>query len=159
MPLPMEAFMNTKVRKMKSLNFLRYAALFLGVVLTCAVSFGQEALTLPDGAKYIGEVKDGKPNGQGTVTFPDGKKYVGEFKDGKRNGHGTMMFPDGAKHVGKFKDGKPNDKPDIILPQVTSLCRPAGLRPYGIRSYLLFVIKKSFLVCYLQIVGVTPNGL
>ena len=26
--------------------------------------------------KYIGEIKNGKPNGQGTYTFPDGKKYV-----------------------------------------------------------------------------------
>lgn len=28
----------------------------------------------------------------------------------------------------------------------------------GEGAYLLFAIKKSFLVCYLQIVGVTPSG-
>ena len=27
--------------------------------------------------------KDGKKHGQGTYTFPDGIKYVGEFRDGK----------------------------------------------------------------------------
>ena len=41
-------------------------------------------LTFPDGAKYVGEVKDGVPHGQGTYTSSDGDKYVGEFKDGRR---------------------------------------------------------------------------
>ena len=63
---------------------------------------------LLDGAKYVGEWKNGKRNGQGTFTFPDGEKYVGEFKDGKRNGQGTYTFPDGKKYVGEFKDGEYN---------------------------------------------------
>jgi len=45
--------------------------------------------------KYIGEYKDGIPNGQGTLTSPDGDKYVGEFKDGEYSGHGTMTLTDG----------------------------------------------------------------
>jgi len=31
--------------------------------------------------KYVGEFKDGKPNGQGTITLPNGEKYKGGFKD------------------------------------------------------------------------------
>lgn len=101
--------MNTKVRKMESRNFLRSAALFLGVIITCAVSLliqgcqvcgprnGHGTLTLPDGAKYVGEFKDGKQNGQGTVTSPDGTKYVGGFKDGKPTGKGTTTLPNGMK--------------------------------------------------------------
>ena len=42
-------------------------------------------LTLNDGNKYVGEFKDGLPNGQGTLTLNDGEKYVGEFKDGEKN--------------------------------------------------------------------------
>ena len=38
-------------------------------------------MTLPDGTKYIGEWKDGEPNGQGTETTTDGSKFVGVFKD------------------------------------------------------------------------------
>ena len=49
--------------------------------------------------KYIGEIKNGKPNGQGTYTSPDGKKYVGEFKDGK----GAMTNEIGCKYLGEWK--------------------------------------------------------
>ena len=56
--------------------------------------------------KYVGEFKDGKPNGQGTLTTPDGRKYVGEWKNGKEHGHGTFIFPDGTKYVGEWKNGK-----------------------------------------------------
>ena len=56
--------------------------------------------------KYIGEIKNGKPNGQGTYTFPDGKKYEGKFKDGKEHGKGTYTYPDGVKYEGEWKNGK-----------------------------------------------------
>ena len=56
--------------------------------------------------KYLGQVKDGKPNGLGYVITPWGWKYVGSWKDGKRNGQGTFFFPDGTKYVGKVKDGE-----------------------------------------------------
>ena len=45
--------------------------------------------TWSDGSKYVGEFKEGLPNGQGTLTSPDGRKYVGEFKDRKKHGQGT----------------------------------------------------------------------
>ena len=32
---------------------------------------------------YVGNWKNGKPNGQGTETWSNGKKYEGEWKDGK----------------------------------------------------------------------------
>jgi len=37
--------------------------------------------TLADGAKYVGEFKDGKANGQGIGTWANGDKYVGGYKD------------------------------------------------------------------------------
>ncbi len=60
------------------------------------------------GFTYIGEFKNGKPNGQGTLTFANGNKYVGEFKDDKYNGPGTYTFANGNKYVGEFKDDKAN---------------------------------------------------
>jgi len=56
--------------------------------------------------KYVGDTRNGGPNGQGTLIFPDGDKYVGKFKDGVYHGKGTYTFHDGAKYVGEFKDGK-----------------------------------------------------
>ena len=64
----------------------------------------------PDDDKYVGEFKDGLPNGQGAMTSGDGKRqYVGEFKDGKPSGQGTSTYAEGGlQYVGEFKDGKPN---------------------------------------------------
>ncbi len=56
--------------------------------------------------KYVGEIKNGKPNGQGKWTFIDGKNYVGEFRNGKFHGQGTFTRSDGEKFIGEFKNGK-----------------------------------------------------
>ena len=66
--------------------------------------------------KYIGEIKNGKPNGTGTITSPDGKKYVGEFKDGKEHGKGTYTYPDGVKYEGEWKDGKEHVQGTLTIP-------------------------------------------
>jgi hypothetical protein len=64
-------------------------------------------LTYANGAKYVGEFKDGKLNGQGAFTFANGYKYVGEFKDDKRNGQGVGYRADGAViSSGQWADGK-----------------------------------------------------
>lgn len=56
-------------------------------------------------SKYVGEIKNGVPNGQGIETFPSGNKFEGEFKDGKPNGHATYTFSSG-KYVGEWKNGE-----------------------------------------------------
>ena len=55
--------------------------------------------------KYVGEFKDGLPNGQGTYTWSDGDKCVGEFKDGE-NWNGTGYNKNGEIVV-RFVNGKP----------------------------------------------------
>ena len=61
-------------------------------------------MTLPDGTKYSGEWKGGKPNGQGTEITTDGSKFVGEFKDDSfLNG----MFYDKEENIkSKMLNGK-----------------------------------------------------
>jgi hypothetical protein len=65
----------------------------------------QGTFTNPNGDKYVGEFRDGKPNGRGAATYRDGTKYVGEFRDDQPNGHGTLTAPDGATNVGEFRGG------------------------------------------------------
>ena len=55
---------------------------------------------------YVGDIRNGEPNGQGTHISPNGDKYVGKFKDGEYHGQGTYTFHDGAKYVGEFKEGR-----------------------------------------------------
>ena len=65
---------------------------------------GQGSYIDPDGYKYDGEFKNGKPHGEGTFTFPNGAKYIGEFKDGKYHGQGEYTYTDGRKLTGRFKN-------------------------------------------------------
>jgi hypothetical protein len=65
----------------------------------------RDVRSFPDGDQYVGEWRDGKPNGRGTATFSNGEKYVGEFRDGAQNGQATYTWPDGRKYVGEMKNG------------------------------------------------------
>ncbi len=54
---------------------------------------------------YVGEIKNGKPNGRGMLIFIFGDLYLGDFKDGKKHGQGTFTFHDGIKVEGEFREG------------------------------------------------------
>ena len=57
--------------------------------------------------KYVGKVKNGKPNGSGILTFTNGNKYEGSFKDGKYDYFGLFTWNDGSIIHGVWKDNKP----------------------------------------------------
>ena len=52
---------------------------------------------------YKGDVENGKPNGLGVITFPDGSKFVGEWKEGKP-WNGTQYNKD-RNILGKYVNG------------------------------------------------------
>jgi len=56
--------------------------------------------------KYIGEIKNRKPNGIGVLSSTFGK-YSGELKNGMQHGQGTYTYKSGRKRVGEFRKGKP----------------------------------------------------
>src|SRR5450755_439397 len=62
--------------------------------------------TFADGSRYIGEFKNGTPDGGGILEFTKEWTYEGAFKDGVRNGFGIMVYANGTKYSGEFKDGK-----------------------------------------------------
>ena len=55
---------------------------------------------------YVGEIKNGKPNGNGVLRTTFGK-YSGEFKNGMMDGKGTFTNNSGIKTVGEFRKSKP----------------------------------------------------
>jgi hypothetical protein len=67
----------------------------------------QGTFTWGENGKYVGQFKDGKPNGRGTITYGDSIYYIGEFKDNKFDGPGTLYSSDGAvQQKGIWKEGK-----------------------------------------------------
>jgi len=78
--------------------------------------------------KYVGEIKNGKPNGQGIFYYTKTRKYEGQWKDGEYHGKGTFYrFHEGdyTKTVGEFKDGnkwntKTFDKDQIMYEEVVN---------------------------------------
>jgi len=63
-------------------------------------------MTLPSGARYVGEFRDGKRHGRGVDFFPSGDRYEGEYRDGNRHGQGTYIHASGDRYVGQYRDGK-----------------------------------------------------
>jgi hypothetical protein len=90
---------------MKRLNVFLSASITISF-LSVFHCMAQITNTLPNGTKYVGEMKNGEPNGRGTLTVSGGLKYVGEFRNGKAIGEGMLIWTDGAKYVGGFRKGK-----------------------------------------------------
>ena len=63
--------------------------------------------------KYVGEIKNLKPDGSGTYTYGKGKwegdKYEGMWKRGEFYGRGTYPRSNGHKFVGEWKNNVLND--------------------------------------------------
>ena len=66
----------------------------------------EQEIVLPDGSKYVGEVKEGLPEGHGVETHGDGDSYHGGFKKGVKEGLGEYRFQDGRVYTGQFRNGR-----------------------------------------------------
>jgi hypothetical protein len=68
---------------------------------------GKGTFTYGDGSRWVGEFKDGIPEGQGTCYYADGNKYVGKFEKHAPNGEGTMYRSDGRIVTAIWEYGRP----------------------------------------------------
>lgn len=57
-----------------------------------------------NGRQYSGEVKNARASGKGKFTTRTNIVYQGDFIDGKISGKGTVDYPSGAKYIGELKD-------------------------------------------------------
>ncbi len=102
----------------KTQNNLESDFAYVGEVKN-GVPNGQGSWASLDGHKYFGEWKDSKWHGQGTLTSPDGTKYVGEFQNGLEHGQGTWTKSDGTKYVGEWEYGERNGQGTYTYPDET----------------------------------------
>ena len=59
---------------------------------------------------YVGDLKEGLPDGFGVYHYDDGSVYEGHFKDGKYEGTGRLVDRLGNEYIGDFKNGMLNGK-------------------------------------------------
>jgi len=58
-------------------------------------------------SKYVGEIRNGEPNGQGILTDSTrGYKYEGKWRDGQKTGHGIETQREYYSYEGRFKNGE-----------------------------------------------------
>jgi|GEM_PF-3898501 len=99
---------------------IKKATILLFIVFSSIITWAQNPLKLSlqkdvygNIFNYLGETKNGKPNGEGLATYASGDKLYGLFNDGFANGHCIFFFADGRALVGNFKAGKADG--DIVL--------------------------------------------
>lgn len=69
---------------------------------------GRGVLCLEADGIYIGQFKNGIPDGICTHYLKNGNKYHGEFRDGKYSGYGRYDRKNGTICVGDFKNNSPD---------------------------------------------------
>ncbi len=69
----------------------------------------------PDGSRYYGQLREGKPHGQGRLVALDGTTYTGEFFDGRFHGNGRIQRPDGEAYDAQFVDGRMTGRGPSVL--------------------------------------------
>ena len=60
-------------------------------------------IRMPNGDKYVGQLKDNKPHGNGVLRKNNGDMYEGTFKNGSFK-EGKRYFNNGGVFVGEFDD-------------------------------------------------------
>jgi hypothetical protein len=61
----------------------------------------------PDGSRWVGEFKEGYPNGKGTCFYNNGDRYEGEWLNNAPHGEGIMHFATGRVYGAVWMNGSP----------------------------------------------------
>lgn len=97
------------------------------------IPHGQGIRLNVDGSEYVGQWKDGFPDGHGEWKAPDGdcESYVGEWKAGKRHGFGIHKFANGDSYEGDWAFGKFQDRGKYTYANGDTFC---GIWEKGIKK-------------------------
>lgn len=76
----------------------------------CGASYcrsGQGYYDYPDGSRWVGEFKDGYPNGRGICYYANGDRYEGQWANNAPYGEGVMYFATGRVYGAVWVNGSP----------------------------------------------------
>ena len=74
--------------------------------------------TFKNGDRYIGEFREGLPNGTGVMHYADGKRYEGSWSAGVRHGSGSQQWNPGATMIsynGNWANDRPNGQGTLVF--------------------------------------------
>ncbi len=71
----------------------------------CLTGLGK--YTYKNGNKFVGDFRDGKPEGSGIVYYTNGDRYEGDWKKDAPNGKGVMHYTDGRVVGAVWESGAP----------------------------------------------------
>jgi hypothetical protein len=67
----------------------------------CSNGYGVWAY--PNGNRYVGEFRGGKPHGKGILYCANGNKYVGHWQESWQQGEGKFTYAEGHEYLGQFR--------------------------------------------------------
>lgn len=76
----------------------------------CGTTFcrtGRGYYDYPDGSRWVGEFKEGYPNGKGICYYANGDRYEGEWVNNAPHGEGIMYFGTGRVYGAVWMNGAP----------------------------------------------------
>lgn len=68
---------------------------------------GTGSYAYPDGSRYEGSFRAGKPDGEGVFHYPNGDRYEGQLLRGLRHGTGKLYHQNGTVSYGPWSQGDP----------------------------------------------------
>lgn len=77
---------------------------------------GLGTFTYSDGSEYVGEFKNGQPEGNCTVRYANGNRYEGVWKNHTPHGEGILFYPDGNSLNAKWYFGRAVEPNESMTP-------------------------------------------
>lgn len=83
---------------------------------------GTGTYAYPDGSRYEGAFRAGKPDGYGVFYYPNGDRYNGQMLRGLRQGQGRLYHENGTITAGPWESGEPAQRMLTAIRNRTSGC-------------------------------------